>query len=349
MGVLFVPYPARGHVAPMLAVAAELVSRGEDVTVVAGDQFAQAVRAVGAVPVAPSVSHDVLVPSGRFAAAADRARSWPARRATAAATAELCEELVTRQRPSIVVVDPHTRSARKLTFPPVVRTAWLWTTAGRHVPGRHPVLVNGLPELRTGAARTDSRTRFVGPLLGAMTTRDPGLPWDRIRAERVLLVSPGTVFTPSVARMRALAEAMADSGWTVVLATGRVQVGALGPLPANVFAHQSLPQLEVLRHADVFLTHGGMNSVLEAIACGVPMLVRPRIGEQRKTAAKIAELGLGRLVHRRSSLLTQLEHVAGDPDIRRRVRGLQRRMSAMYSAGRAADELLALPDVTVKC
>jgi len=64
------------------------------------------------------------------------------------------------------------------------------------------------------------------------------------------------------------------------LATGRVPAEQVGPLPGNVLAYSWIPQFELLRHADALLTHGGMNSVLEALTWGVPMVLRPRIREQ---------------------------------------------------------------------
>src|SRR3982750_4328385 len=48
-----------------------------------------------------------------------------------------------------------------------------------------------------------------------------------------------------------------------------------------------------IKHTDVFVTHGGMNSVMEAIYYGVPMVVLPQQPEQAMTAARVAELSLG--------------------------------------------------------
>jgi zeaxanthin glucosyltransferase len=45
----------------------------------------------------------------------------------------------------------------------------------------------------------------------------------------------------------------------------------------NVFALQSAPQLDVLSFADVFISHGGLNSIREAIDAEVPLLVYPGI------------------------------------------------------------------------
>jgi MGT family glycosyltransferase len=54
----FFNYPAHGHVNPTLPVVAELVRRGHRVTYVVAGQFADAVRAAGAVP----ISYDSQVP-----------------------------------------------------------------------------------------------------------------------------------------------------------------------------------------------------------------------------------------------------------------------------------------------
>lgn len=43
----------------------------------------------------------------------------------------------------------------------------------------------------------------------------------------------------------------------------------------NVHIFDSVPQLEVLRHADLFITHGGLNSIKEAVYTEVPMLLYP--------------------------------------------------------------------------
>jgi zeaxanthin glucosyltransferase len=43
----------------------------------------------------------------------------------------------------------------------------------------------------------------------------------------------------------------------------------------NVFYFQHVPQLRILQQANLFITHGGLNSIKEAIDAGVPMLVYP--------------------------------------------------------------------------
>ena len=55
-----------------------------------------------------------------------------------------------------------------------------------------------------------------------------------------------------------------------------------------------MPQLEVLNISDVFITHGGMNSISEALVYGVPMVVIPFVSDQPVNARCIEKLGVGK-------------------------------------------------------
>ena len=61
---------------------------------------------------------------------------------------------------------------------------------------------------------------------------------------------------------------------------------------SNVQVVTYVNQWEALAGADVFLTHHGLNSTHEAIACGVPMLSYPFIWDQPGLAARCQELDL---------------------------------------------------------
>lgn len=77
------------------------------------------------------------------------------------------------------------------------------------------------------------------------------------------------------------------------MSTGHTDPAALGPLPDNVLAYRSVPQLEVLARAALFITHGGVNSVNEALYAGTPMLVVPQGADQLLVASRIVELDAG--------------------------------------------------------
>lgn len=60
-----------------------------------------------------------------------------------------------------------------------------------------------------------------------------------------------------------------------------------------------MPQLEVLQHADVFVTHGGMNSSSEALYYGVPLVVIPVTGDQPLVAKRVNEVEAGIRLNRK--------------------------------------------------
>jgi UDP:flavonoid glycosyltransferase YjiC (YdhE family) len=67
----------------------------------------------------------------------------------------------------------------------------------------------------------------------------------------------------------------------------------LGDLPDNVLAVRYTPQLEVLPRVSALVTHGGANSVMEALSFGVPLLIHPLCNDQFHNARFIEESGVG--------------------------------------------------------
>lgn len=98
---------------------------------------------------------------------------------------------------------------------------------------------------------------------------------------------------------RACFSAFKTDRWQVVMSVGRtVDVNLLGPTPSNFLVERSVRQTAILPHVDVFISHGGLNSVMESLYFGVPMVVIPSIKEQRLTADRIQILGCGSVLER---------------------------------------------------
>ena len=90
--------------------------------------------------------------------------------------------------------------------------------------------------------------------------------------------------------------AFGEKDVSVILNTGKIKPETLGRIPENIYAYSFVPQIEVLEHADVFLTHCGMNSVNEALQSSVPMVAMPFLNDQLTNAEQIVRLGLGKKV-----------------------------------------------------
>ena len=83
----------------------------------------------------------------------------------------------------------------------------------------------------------------------------------------------------------------------VVLSVGRnVDPNNLGPIPANTIVVPIAPQIELLKCATLCITHAGLNTTLEALAQGVPMVAIPIGYDQPGIANRISYHGVGEFV-----------------------------------------------------
>jgi hypothetical protein len=67
-------------------------------------------------------------------------------------------------------------------------------------------------------------------------------------------------------------------------------------LPGDPLMLGFAPQLELLRRASLTITHAGMNTVLESLAEGVPMVAIPIANDQPGMGARLAWSGSGAVV-----------------------------------------------------
>jgi MGT family glycosyltransferase len=188
-----------------------------------------------------------------------------------------------------------------------------------------------------GETFTD-RYEFVGPLVDDRGYQGS---WEPSGDLPVLLVSLGTAYNDRPGFYRTVLSSAAGRPWQVVLAVGGADIGALGPVPANVQVHRQVPQLAVLRHARVFVTHAGMGGTMEGLHFEVPLVAIPQMAEQRANADRIAELGLGTVLPPEAvtadTLWSAVEGVAADERVRERLAWMRGEMTAAGGAPAAAD------------
>ena len=134
---------------------------------------------------------------------------------------------------------------------------------------------------------------FVGPSISPRKDVSH-FPIEKLKTERVIFISMGTVFNQQPKFYEKCFEAFQDMEATVVLAVGkRTDINQFKNIPSNFLVYNYVPQLEVLQHTDVFITHGGMNSSSEGLYFGVPLVVIPVAADQPLVAKRVEEVGAG--------------------------------------------------------
>jgi MGT family glycosyltransferase len=361
MGILFVTLSGHGHVTPTLAVVEELVRRGADVEYATGAEHAEAVTGAGArwveLPALPDFRPTTVNPIDEWFP-----HYFRAMRAIYPVLLERCRT----DRPDLICYDstnwPARLVARKLGIP-AVRTL-PHTASNEHFTlmdaglarfiaddlaefvAEHDVELD-IPstieapeacsvvfvprEFQPFGETFDVSFHFVGPVLGSRLAEE----WSPRRTDLPLVfVSLGSVMSDA-GFYRACVDQFGDGTWHVAMNAREVEA------PANFDVRPWFPQPAVLKHAKVFISHGGMNSTMEALHQGVPLVIVPQTPEQAANADRVAELGLGARVDDHAALRAAVERVASSGTIRQNLDRMRAAIDAGGGASRAADVILS--------
>ena len=321
---LFVVPPLAGHLNPAAAVHHALVALGHEVAWVGPERRLRPL--VG--PDTTVYPTGMRPYRGQLDRGVEAVRSlWTGFVVPhATATLSTVERAVMEFAPDVVVVDQHAPAgalaahrhglpwatlvpqSMELTRPlaalPTV-DAWvdaqlsaLWTAAGLPAqeyvdPRWSPWLVVAFTTAAlTGGYPLPPQVALVGPALGSRPGPDFPWPWLEPGRRRVL-VTVGTLAVDLARDFYGRAVA------ALRLMGGRVQGIVVAPTelvpdpPPGVLVTPAVPMLELMPHLDAVVCHGGLNTVCEALAFGVPLVVAPIRHDQPTNAAQVEAAGCG--------------------------------------------------------
>lgn len=193
-------------------------------------------------------------------------------------------------------------------------------------------------------ARPEPRLHFTGPWHAAGSGGDVPFPWERLDGRPLVYASLGTLQNRLVETFTTIAEAVAPLDAQLVISLGSADQNAAAlaaRCPGDPVVVSVAPQLQVLDRATLAITHAGLNTALEALARGVPMVAIPITNDQPGVARRLEWLGLAEVVLPRQLTAARLQHaverVLGDPGYRSRAGARAAEIARLDGVVRAAD------------
>ncbi|MDQ6708215.1 MAG: glycosyl transferase family 1 [Acidobacteriota bacterium] len=178
---------------------------------------------------------------------------------------------------------------------------------------------------------------YAGPLRNASPHAIP-FPWERLDGRPIVYASLGTLQSGKERIFRCFAEACRNFDvQLVILSYG----SALRGMPGSPLIADYVPQIELLQRASLTLTHAGLNTVLDSLSWGVPLVAVPITYEQPAIASRIRWAGVGASVPPKritaERIRLAIANVLGDKTFRINAGRIQSSILAAGGARRAAD------------
>jgi MGT family glycosyltransferase len=140
------------------------------------------------------------------------------------------------------------------------------------------------------------RHTFLGSAVRAEASDEQVETWLGRSDEPVVYVSLGSFLSARSDLLATIVEALRPLDVRVALAHGSTPRPLLGALPESWLVREMLPQVTLLGHASVAVSHGGNNSVTESLTAGVPLLLLPLSTDQFAGAAAVEAQRLGEVL-----------------------------------------------------
>lgn len=138
---------------------------------------------------------------------------------------------------------------------------------------------------------------FTGPYHSSIGRENVSFPWDKLTGQPLVYASMGTIQNRLFPVFEAIAAACVGLDVQLVLSLGGgIPLEAMSTLPGSPLVVSYAPQLELLKRAALTITHAGLNTALESLTHGVPMVAIPIANDQPGVAARIVWSGAREMI-----------------------------------------------------
>jgi MGT family glycosyltransferase len=138
---------------------------------------------------------------------------------------------------------------------------------------------------------------FTGPYHSPIGREVTDFPFDRLTGQPLIYASMGTLQNRLLPVFQNIAAACEDLDAQLVISLGgSANPEVLQGIAGNPLVVRYAPQLQLLERAGLTITHAGLNTTLECLTNGVPMVAIPIANDQPGVASRIVWSGCGEAV-----------------------------------------------------
>jgi zeaxanthin glucosyltransferase len=184
---------------------------------------------------------------------------------------------------------------------------------------------------------------YTSPFINSQSRKLVDFPWNELNEQCPLIyASMGTLKNRKKEVFEAIAMACTDIDAQLVISLGGAsEPKYFGELPGFPVVVSYAPQLELLQRASLCITHAGINTVLESLRAGVPMVAIPVGDDQPGIAARLAWVGAGEFIELEKLNSEQLrmlvQKVLTETSYQENARRLQTAIGKIDGVKKAAD------------
>ncbi len=176
---------------------------------------------------------------------------------------------------------------------------------------------------------------FTSSFHNPLSRESIDFPYEKLNGKPLIYASMGTIQNRLLSTFNRIAAACQDLDVQLIISLGgSTEPDQMPNLAGNPIVVKYAPQLEILQKASLTITHAGLNTVMESLSCGVPMVAIPIANDQPGVAARIDWTETGLVIPFKKLTVPKLQKaiktVLKDSKYRNNAQKLQ---AAMHKAG----------------
>ncbi|MCJ8330235.1 MAG: glycosyltransferase [Lentisphaeria bacterium] len=188
---------------------------------------------------------------------------------------------------------------------------------------------------------------YIGPIHSHDSRPKIPFPYDKLDADKTLIyASMGTLQNRIESVFHEIAKSVLDlKNVQLIISLGGGGIDLKNKLPGDAIIVDNAPQLDLIKRASIVITHCGMNTTMETLTMGKPMICLPVTNDQPSIASRVEWIGAGIAIRKKpkaTKIKDAIEKILADDSYRRCAKKVQEEIAELNSLESASEIIESL-------